>query len=91
MEPIDPEIVADGWERKIYAKEQPEYKPLPCLYRRDPQGTVLTRWKPSLDEITALISGDDLYIEIWTFGHPLQPLKVGVWSDKVACVDGSTE
>lgn len=83
MTPIDPDVQVDGWEAKTYAKTQPEYRPLPCLYQRGPHGAVLSRWRPTAEELAALLAGSDLYLEQWTFGEALQPVKLGVWADKV--------
>lgn len=55
----------------VYAKDQPEYEPLPAV-RSDK--TLITRWKLTPDERKRLIDGEDLFIHIMHFGNPLQPL-----------------
>lgn len=99
MTPVDiPEKIV-GYEPVLYGAGQPEYRPLPALRTTDAEGRVLTRWRPTAEELQALLTGDDIYLEVLTFGNTcvkcgqkqgLQPVRVGVWSDKVACVDGST-
>ena len=112
MIPVDIEItfVPKGFTKVTYAKDQPEYIPLPAIVEqldKDPlpadlaryHGSVITRWKPSAAELELLLAGDDIRLEVWTFGNVcqkcgafqgLQPVKLGMWSDAVACVDGNT-
>jgi len=99
MEPVEISEPIDGWTARTYAKYQPQYVPLPTIQKdNDPEGRIITRWRPSAEDLTKLLSGDDLYLEVLTFGNVcrqcgleqgLQPVRVGVWSDRVACVDGS--
>lgn len=98
MTPVDPEITVEGWATITYAKDQPEYQPLPTLAERSGSYRVLSRWRPTAEELEKLLMGDDIYLEVVTFGNEcrrcgqlagLQPVILGVWSDKVACIDGS--
>lgn len=99
----------EGFFKATFAKDQPEYIPLPALVESLPadkaremlpryHGAVITRWKPTPEELEKLLAGDDIRLEVWTFGNTcrrcgqsqgLQPIKLGVWSDSVACVDGA--
>lgn len=55
-----------------YAEHQPEYLPLPAF--RSPGGEVVTCWKaPLADRIRFLFTGR-LWINMLTFGTPLQPI-----------------
>lgn len=63
-------------------------------------GSVITRWEPTAEELQKLLAGDTICLEVWTFGNTcrrcdqhqgLQPIRIGVWSDRVACIDGSLE
>lgn len=58
----------------VFAKDQPEYLPLPAYYNRlDPLGTVVSCWQMTWRErLRALWSGR-VYISVLTFHHPLQP------------------
>lgn len=87
MDPVEIDESVNGYAKVVYAKNQPQYRALPAL--RNAEGRVLSRWRPTLEELTKLIAGEDLYLEVLTFNQPLQPVILGVWSDKVACVDGS--
>lgn len=110
MKPVEITETIEGYEPITYAKDQPEYIPLPALRQAisekpTPQelsgwhGAVISRWRPTTEELEKLMAGDDICLETWTFGNVcgkcgaaqgLQPVKIGVWSDRIACVDGST-
>jgi len=107
MTPTEIPETIEGYLSTTFAKDQPEYLPLPALVERyneqQPEtwhGAIITRWRPTAEELAMLLAGDDLYLEVWTFGsvcrkcgesQGLQPVKLGVWSDKVACITGSAE
>jgi hypothetical protein len=74
MTPIDPQIF--GLELKVYAKEQPEYVPLPA--RVDEYGTVITRWKLTWRERWKVFWSGELYITVMTFNKPLQPIRCSI-------------
>ena len=91
MNPIDPGPPPnERWKADTYAKTQTDtYIPLPALIERSPNGRVVTRWKPTPEELELLLAGDDLCLEIFTFGNRLQPVRLRCWSNVVSCVDGS--
>lgn len=60
----------------VYAKDQPEYLPLPVL--RSPTGILYSRWKFSAEERAAIAAGADLYVSTHTFFQPLQPIGLEV-------------
>lgn len=105
MTPVDiDEPPPEGYAQVTFAKDQPEYLPLPAWVEREKpegwHGAVITRWRPTAEELEKIVAGDDLCLEVWTFGQRcprcrapfgLQPVKLGVWSDRVACVDGSLD
>lgn len=74
MKPIFPEP-REGFERVVLAKDQPEYLQLPANYDGM---TVETVWKMTLRErLTSLFSGK-VYVDILTFGKPMQPVRVSM-------------
>ena len=75
MTPVLPDLI-DGGHPITFAKDQPEYLPLPALRFAD--GLVLTRWRLSAEELAALVNGEDLYLSVWTFNRPLQPVLLTV-------------
>lgn len=62
-----------------YAKDQPQYLPLPAhVHPADTNGTVTTCWRLTLRErVRALLTGR-LWMMQWTFGEPLQPQRPSV-------------
>lgn len=77
MQPISPVLGAEFIANEIvYAKDQPEYNPLPVL--RNEGGVVLSRWKLTDSEREAIMGGADIFLSIWTFNQPLQPVRLEV-------------
>ena len=60
----------------VYAKDQPEYLPLPAHRLHD--GEVITCWKLTLRERLRVLFKGRLWICIMTFNHPLQPVRPNV-------------
>ncbi len=76
MEPIESGLVAEDARRVIFAKDQPEYTPLPAIAFAD--GKILTEWRLSEDERVRIQHGENIRLWIWTFGGPLQPVALEV-------------
>lgn len=68
---VSPTLPIEG-TRVVYAASQPEYNPLPVW--RKPGGEVISRWRLSWRERLVVLLGRDLYVEVLTFGQPLQPI-----------------
>lgn len=79
MKPIDPGI--SELELRVYAKDQPEYHPLPA--RVDSEGTVVTLWQLTWRERLNLFFRGTLYLTVLTFNHPLQPIRMSIDSPMV--------
>lgn len=58
----------------VYAKDQPEYLPLPAHKKQD--GEVISCWKLNDKEIENIIKDKKLYISLLTFNQPLQPILI---------------
>jgi len=58
----------------VYAKDQPQYRPLPA-YRaaRDPEGRIICCWSLTWRERLKLLFTGKLWHHILTFNQPLQP------------------
>lgn len=76
MEPQSPVVPGLEPYEIVYAKDQPQYLPLPVL--RSPKGVVLSRWKLSDEERAAIAEGADLYLSMHTDFQPLQPIALQV-------------
>jgi hypothetical protein len=77
-----PQLPLDGTEAVTFAKDQPEYTPLPALIF--PDGKVLTEWSFSEEERALVARGENLRLWIWTFGQPLQPVALDVTNERIA-------
>ncbi len=56
----------------VFAKDQPEYLPLPAL--RLPDGEVITCWEFSEEELQEVIRTKRIYFSQLTFNTHLQPI-----------------
>jgi hypothetical protein len=74
MQPVSPVIPSINSDEIIYAKDQPEYLPLPAVKLED--GTILTRWELSEEEKRLILEQGYIYLEVLTFNRPLQPLRL---------------
>jgi hypothetical protein len=68
---VSPSRPVEG-QHVVYAADQPEYQPLPVW--RKPQGEVVSRWRLTWRERLAALLGRPLYVEVLTYGSPLQPI-----------------
>lgn len=63
----------------VYAKDQPEYLPLPALkVPNDPQGLVITKWELSPEELERLKETGTIYLSMLTFNQPLMPVMLTI-------------
>jgi len=76
--------VIPGFEREeiVYAKDQPQYKPLRVLRTGNDDVSVITRWTLTPEQRKAVAEGADIFLELLTFGHSLQPVRIGVGCDQ---------
>jgi hypothetical protein len=77
MRAITPEP-REGWEFVEFAKDQPEYLPLPANRGPAPYHAVETKWIPTEVELAKLRAGEAVYLHIYTFGQQLQPVRLEV-------------
>jgi hypothetical protein len=70
-------LAADPDSRPVvFAKDQPEYEPLPALIFSD--GKVLTEWQLTEEERARILAGENIRLWIWTCGQPLQPVALEI-------------
>ncbi len=74
MKPVTPVFPGHALPEVVYAKDQPEYMPLPAYRTHD--GMVVTRWKLSVWERLRVLFSGSLWLTILTFNRPLQPIKL---------------
>jgi hypothetical protein len=71
----------------VFAKDQPEYQPLPALRISGPEGEVITCWEMTKDELDEINRTGRIYFKQLTFNGPLQPiLPMAALGDDVAIV-----
>jgi hypothetical protein len=72
--------VVDGMEDEevVYARFQPPYIPLRTLVSDDRNQRVVSRWTLTDEQREAIAQGADIFLELLTFGEPLQPIRVAV-------------
>lgn len=83
MKPITPEPREDA-KAVVFAKDQPEYIPLPANVRAP---YVETKWKLTWRERLKVLRRGEFYLTVMTFSSPLQPLRPTV--DRDDHMDGS--
>lgn len=77
MKPISPVYAAlPDLPEIIFAKDQPEYLPLPAVVTDD--GQVITRWRLTWRERLRVLWTGDLFLHQLTFGDRLQPQRPDV-------------
>lgn len=57
----------------VYAKDQPEYQPLPALKTNDYMGTVVCCWGLSFKERVKVLFTGKIWVGLATFNKPLTP------------------
>lgn len=77
MKAISPVIAGHEAEEIVLAKNQPEYAPLPAL-PIDGGQMVLTRWRFTWRERLQILFFCDLFLWVWTFGKPFQPVALEI-------------
>jgi hypothetical protein len=80
LEPKDgPVFEGQGATEVVFAKNQPQYKPLRCSVD-DSRGDrrVTSRWTLTDEQRKAIANGADIYLTLLTHGNPLQPILLGV-------------
>jgi hypothetical protein len=85
-EPQSPIIPGVELPEIVYAKDQPEYRPLPVF--KDTDGTVLSRWRLTWKERFLVLFRGDVYLFVSTFNRPLQPLMMEIERPKVQTDEG---
>jgi hypothetical protein len=74
MDPITP--TCEEGHGVIFAKDQPQYLPLPAKVCTD--GRVITEWQLTEEERRLIACGENIRLHLYTFGQPLQPVRLQV-------------
>lgn len=62
----------------VFAKDQPEYEPLPAFREDSPQGEVITCQKLSFKERLIVLFTGRVWLAMLTFNKPLTPIFMSV-------------
>lgn len=74
----------------VFAKDQPEYTPLPALKLNTPQGEVISCWKMTLKERIIVLFTGRVWISLLSFNNPLTPSYLAVRREEVFNIKKST-
>jgi hypothetical protein len=77
MKPVSPVLLGSNLLETQIAENQDEYQTLPAVYLNGGQEHV-SRWEVSAEELATLAETRSLYLHIWTFGNPTQPVLLTV-------------
>lgn len=66
-------IISFPEQMVIFAKDQPEYLPLPAYLHRDQEGRITCCWQLSWSELFQLLFTRRIWHTVLTFGDTLQP------------------
>ena len=82
LQPADRPVVATLESQEVvYAKDQPQYNPLRVLRGNTKNAPVLSRWTLTPQQRGEVVGGADIYFEMYTFGTPLQPVRLAIGFD----------
>lgn len=62
----------------VFAKDQPEYQPLPALRINTPEGEVISCWKMSFSERLRVLFTGRVWLSLMSFNKPLTPSYMAV-------------
>lgn len=61
-----------------YAKDQPQYMPLPGLKFNTVEGEFIACWKGTWWERIKFLCTGKMWVSLWTFNKPLTPSRLSV-------------
>jgi len=65
-------------QNAVFAKDQPEYLPLPAHKFKDSQGRIAFCWKLNWRERLAVLWRGVIWQEVLTFYKPIQPQRLQI-------------
>lgn len=70
-----------------FAKDQPEYLPLPAILCAGDEGRVISCWELTDEEIAIISKTRKIYLNQLTFNQKLQPQRLQVELDDIEFID----
>jgi hypothetical protein len=74
----------------IFAKDQPEYSPLPALRIDSPQGEVISCWQMSFKERMKVLLTGKVWLSLMSFNKPLTPSYMSINRKEVFSIPDDT-
>ena len=65
-------------QNTVYAKDQPEYLPLPVLKIEGSEGHVISCWKMTFKERMKVLFTGKIWLDLMSFNKPLTPSFMSV-------------
>ena len=65
-------------QNTVYAKDQPEYQPLPALKLDSSNGEVISCWKMTFSERMKVLFTGKVWVSLMCFNKPLTPSYITV-------------
>lgn len=65
-------------QNTVFAKDQPEYKPLPAHRVDGPEGRIICCWSLTWRERLRVLFSGSIWHQVLTFNQPLQPQLLSV-------------
>lgn len=69
----------------VFAKDQPEYLPLPAFRNDSAEGEVISCWQLSFGERVKILFTGKLWVSLMSFNKPLTPSFFTVNKSEVLC------
>jgi hypothetical protein len=82
-------IVSFPEQTLVYAKDQPQYRPLPAYRYCDAEGRIACCWSLSWRERLRVLFTGRIWQQILTFDQPLQPQLLTVEKPDMPSYDGT--
>lgn len=79
------------YQNIVFAKDQPQYRPLPALKLDDDMGTVISCYRMSFRERIKILFTGRVWLSLASFGKPLTPSFMAVNRKEVFIVPSDTK
>lgn len=78
MKPVSPVIPGSNLSEIRIAEHQAQYETLPAIECEGREGVMLSRWELTDEEIERIKETRSIYLYVWTFNRPMQPVLLEV-------------
>jgi hypothetical protein len=78
MKAVSPVMPGSEAIEEVLAEDQPEYDPLPVVICDTESRPMVSRWRLSEEERSAIAAGADIILQQLTFGCQFQPVNLQI-------------